>query len=198
MNRDVQGLFLIAGKLTAFVKQTRSISDEKRYLEKLFLWCSFRLSEKNEKDKKRKGLTPVSATPTHMLRICVNPSFKLFLVASRRPVRTKCPDRPAIAEPRLQVRNAQAPTRIRCCAMSGYSEPRGWIFGCGTGCEHSEIWFILIIPSAYRLNSRPPNHVSATPTHMLRICVNPLSAGVQTMRARICSASSCAMFARVV
>ena len=82
--------------------------------------------------------------------------------------------------------------------MSGYSEPRGWIFGCGTGCEHSEIWFILIIPSAYRLNSRPPNHVSATPTHMLRICVNPLSAGVQTMRARICSAFSCAMFARVV
>ena len=78
MNRDVQGLFLIAGKLTAFVKQTRSISDEKRYLEKLFLWCSFRLSEKNEKDKKRKGLTPVSATPTHMLRICVNPSFELF------------------------------------------------------------------------------------------------------------------------
>ena len=78
MNRDVQGLFLIAGKLTAFVKQTRSISDEKRYLEKLFLWCSFRLSEKNEKDKKRKGLTPVSATPTHMLRICVNPSFNTF------------------------------------------------------------------------------------------------------------------------
>ena len=39
----------------------------------------------------------VSATPTHMLRICVNPSFKLFLVASRRPVRTKCPDRPTIA-----------------------------------------------------------------------------------------------------
>ena len=33
----------------------------------------FRLSEKNEKDKKRKVLTPVSATPTHMLRICVNP-----------------------------------------------------------------------------------------------------------------------------
>ena len=82
--------------------------------------------------------------------------------------------------------------------MSGYSEPRGWIFGCGTGCEHSEIWFILIIPSAYRLNSRPPNHVSATPTHMLRICVNPLSAVVQTMRARSCSAFSCAMFARVV
>ena len=34
---------------------------------------SFRLFEKNEKDKKRNALTPVSATPTHMLRICVNP-----------------------------------------------------------------------------------------------------------------------------
>ena len=39
----------------------------------LIFQSSFRLSEKNEKDKKRKELTPVSATPTHMLRICVNP-----------------------------------------------------------------------------------------------------------------------------
>ena len=39
----------------------------------LLFQSSFRLSEKNEKDKKRKVLTPVSATPTHMLRICVNP-----------------------------------------------------------------------------------------------------------------------------
>ena len=57
----------------------------------------------------------------------------------------------------------------------------------------------ISIPSAHKLNSRCP--VSATPTHMLRICVNPrlaLSAGVRTMRARICSAISCAMFARVV
>ena len=45
----------------------------------LLFQSSFRLSEKNEKDKKRKALTPVSATPTHMLRICVNPSFELFL-----------------------------------------------------------------------------------------------------------------------
>ena len=35
----------------------------------LLFQSSFRLSEKNEKDKKRKVLTPVSATPTHMLRI---------------------------------------------------------------------------------------------------------------------------------
>ena len=45
----------------------------------LLFQSSFRLSEKNEKDKKRKALTPVSATPTHTLRICVNPSFEHLL-----------------------------------------------------------------------------------------------------------------------
>ena len=39
------------------------------------------------------------------------------------------------------------------------------------GCEHSEIGFILIVPPAHILDPRCP--VSATPTHMLRICVNP-------------------------
>ena len=56
-------------------------------------------------------------------------------------------------------------------------------FGCGTGCKHSEMGFILIVPSAHGLNSRPRHSFSA---------------GVQTMRARICSAFSCDMFARVV
>ena len=50
----------------------------RRIIKILLFQSSFRLSEKNEKDKKRKVLTPVSATPTHMLRICVNPSFELF------------------------------------------------------------------------------------------------------------------------
>ena len=72
-------------------------------------------------------------------------------------------------------------------------------FGCASVCEHSEIRVILIVPSAHKLHPRCP--VSATPTHMLRICVNPrppIYAGVQTMRARICSVLSCDMFARVV
>ena len=56
-------------------------------------------------------------------------------------------------------------------------------FGCGTGCKHSEMGFILIVPSAHGLNSRPRHSFSA---------------GVQTMRARICSAFSCDVFARVV
>ena len=51
----------------------------RRIIKILLFQSSFRLSEKNEKDKKRKVLTPVSATPTHMLRICVNPSFKHLL-----------------------------------------------------------------------------------------------------------------------
>ena len=54
-------------------------------------------------------------------------------VASRRPVRTHFPDRPVIAEPRLQVRNAPAPTRIRYCAMSGYGKPRGSDLGACLG-----------------------------------------------------------------
>ena len=67
----------------------------------------------------------------------------------------------------------------------------------------------LLFQSSFRLSEKNKKDkkrkvltpVSATPTHMLRICVNSrlaLSAGVQTMRARICSALSCDMFARVV
>ena len=138
MNRDVQWLFLIAGKLTAFVKQTRSISDEKRYLEKLFLWCSFRLSEKNEKDKKRKGLTPVSATPTHMLRICVNPSFNTFCRLAATGA-NKVP-RPS----NHSLTTATGSKRPRADSDSLLCHVRLWRasrfrFGCGTGCEHSEM-----------------------------------------------------------
>ena len=99
----------------------------------LLFQSSFRLSEKNEKDKKRKVLTPVSATPTHMLRICVNPSFEHLLSPRGDSCEHTYPDRPAIAEPRLQVRNAQAPTRIHCCAMSGYGKPRGSSLGACLG-----------------------------------------------------------------
>ena len=47
-------------------------------------------------------------------------------------------------------------------------------FGCASVCEHSEIRVILIVSSAHSLHPRCP--VSATPTHMLRICVNPPTA----------------------
>ena len=55
-------------------------------------------------------------------------------------------------------------------------------FGCASVCEYSEIGFILIVLSAYKL----PHARLA------------LIAGVRATRARICSASSCDMFARVV
>ena len=52
--------------------------------------------------------SPVSATPTHTLRVCVNsPTTRTI----------------------LQAQKAQAPTRIRCCAMLGYGEPRGRCLG---------------------------------------------------------------------
>ena len=50
----------------------------------LLFQSSFRLSEKNKKDKKRKVLTPVSATPTHMLRICVNSRFFFCIFRRKR------------------------------------------------------------------------------------------------------------------
>ena len=51
------------------------------------------------------------------------------------------------------------------------------------------------------MKSCPLPHALDNLTATLRICVNSrlaLSAGVQTTRARICSAISCDMFARVV
>ena len=56
-------------------------------------------------------------------------------------------------------------------------------FGCGTGCEHSEMRGYFDSPVSVGTGFTP---------------ANALSAGVQKMRARICSAFSCAMFARVV
>ena len=56
-------------------------------------------------------------------------------------------------------------------------------FGCGTGCEHSKIRVCF-----------------GNPVRALTLFTPaaPIYAGVQAMRARICSASSCDMFARVV
>ena len=51
-----------------------------------------------------------------------------------------------------------------------------------SGCKHSEIGFILIVPSAHRLHPRPPT----------------ILCGRAGLRARICSASSRTLFARVV
>ena len=96
-------------------------------------------------------------------------------------MRTHFPDRPAIAEPRLQVRNAQAPTRICCCAMSGYGEPRGLSFGCASVCEHSEIGFILIVPSSHSHYSRPPCTYSGRAGNA---CTNLLGFLVRYVRTR--------------
>ena len=164
----------------------------------LIFQSSFRLSKKNEKDKKRKELTPVSATPTHMLRICVNPSFNTFRrLAATGANKMPRPSRYSIAMATGSKRSS-ADSDSLLCHVRLWRTSR-FRFGCASVCEHSKIGFILIVPSAHSPYPRCP--VSATPTHMLRICVNPrhaLSAGVQTMRARICSASSCDMFARVV
>ena len=80
-------------------------------------------------------------------------------------------------------------------------------FGCASVCEHSEIGFVSAI---YCNNTSSVAVNRATFSHWRRLIVTPVSAlakptpatllyaGVQAMRARICSASSYAMFARVV
>ena len=118
------------------------------------------MSEKNEKDKKRKALTPVSATPTHMLRICVNPSFKHLL----SPRGDRCEQSAPTVQQLLShnymfetLKRRLGFTAVPCQAMAnlagidrfaqanavGVAET-GWLkFGCASGCEHSEIKFAL-------------------------------------------------------
>ena len=83
----------------------------------------------------------------------------------------------------------------------------GWLeFGCVSGCEHCEIKFAL-----HNTHVTPHPPLSRSPfSHWRRLIVTSVSAltlstpaplfsaGVRTMRARICSAFSCDMFARVV
>ena len=98
---------------------------------------------------------PVSATPTHMLRICVN-------------------------SPTIAGRRGADPYNIK----SKYSQNKKCAFH----------------PVRARTKFTPAYPVSATPTAFASRIGQfpPLYAGVQTMRARICSAISCDIFARVV
>ena len=88
-----------------------------------------------------------------------------------------------------------------CCTLNSHG--RGEY--CSPAKNH-KVTFLIVFFSLVRKERKGKKRkeltpVSATPTHMLRICVNPRQpyyAGVQTMRARICSTFSCDMFARVV
>ena len=121
----------------------------------LLFQSSFRLSEKNEKDKKRKELTPVSATPTHMLRICVNPSFKHLL----SPRGDRCEHTSPTVRQLLNhgyrfetLKRRLGFTAVPCQAMANLAVEilvrvcvRTW-----------RNRLILIVPSAHILDSRPP------------------------------------------
>ena len=54
-------------------------------------------------------------------------------------------------------------------------------FGCGTGCEHSEMGFILIVPSAHLLHPRPPCTFSGRAGNA---CTNLLGSLVRYVRTR--------------
>ena len=121
------------------LKSTR----EEKYLYDSSLSEFFSLVRKERKGQKEECFdSRLGDADTHASHMCQS-LFWTPSVASRRPVRTHFPDRPAIAEPRLQVRNAQAPTRIHCCAMSGYGEPRGSDLGAGLGANIAR-WGLLL------------------------------------------------------
>ena len=65
--------------------------------------------------------------------------------------------------------------------MSGYGEPRGLSFGCASVCEHSEIGFILIVPSSHSHYSRPPCTYSGRAGNA---CTNLLGFLVRYVRTR--------------
>ena len=54
-------------------------------------------------------------------------------------------------------------------------------FWCGTGCEHSEMRFITVVPSAHKLNSRPPCTYSGRADNA---CTNLLGSFVRYVRSR--------------
>ena len=109
----------------------------------LFFQSSFRLSEKNEKDKKRKELTPVSATPTHMLRICVNPSFE-HLLSPRGDSCEQSAPRPSgnCLTTATGSKRSSADSDLLLCHVRLRRTSR-FGFGCRFGCEHGEIKFAL-------------------------------------------------------
>ncbi len=153
-----------------------------KYIKETFLLTFFSLVRKERKGQKEEGI-PLLISFCRLAATGANkvsrPSHYSLTVAT--------------GSKRLSADSDSLLRHVRLWRTSRFN------LGCASVCEHSEIRVILIVPSAHKLHPRCP--VSATPTHMLRICVNPrppIYAGVQTMRARICSVLSCDMFARVV
>ena len=99
-------------------------------------------------------MTPVSATPTHMLRICVNPSFEHLL----SPRGDRCEHTSPTVRQLLNhgyrfetLKRRLGFTAVPCRAMANLAVGAG----CASVCEHSEIRFVLIVPSAQVPDPRP-------------------------------------------
>ena len=147
------------------------------------------MSEKDEKDKKRKVLTPVSATPTHMLRICVNPSFELFL----SPRGDQCEQSAPTVRQLLNhgyrfetLKRRLGFAAVPCRAMANLAVDI-MVLKLGSLCADG-IWRQSVMhtsPVSLRLTPSAP--VSATPTHTLRVCVNfPCLGDADTHAPRMC------------
>ena len=121
---------------------------------------------------KTKALAPVLATPTHMLRICVNPSFKHLL----SPRGDRCEHTSPTVRQLLNhgyrfetLKRRLGFAAVPCRAMASLAVQ----FWCGTGCEHSEIKFAL-----HNTHVTPHPPLSRSPfSHWRRLIVTSVSAG---------------------
>ena len=102
-----------------------------------------------------KSERPVSATPTHMLRICVNPSFNSFCrLAATGANKVLRPSHYSLTTA-TGLKRSSADSDSLLCHVGLWRTSR-LIFWRRSRCEHSKIRVILIVSSAHILDSRPP------------------------------------------
>ena len=116
-----------------------------------------------------------------MLRICVNPSFNTFRrLAATGANKMPRPSRYSIAMATGSKRSS-ADSDSLLCHVRLWRTSR-FRFGCMSGCEHSKMGFILIVPSAHGLQPRPRHPLSSGRAD--NACTNLLGFFVRYVRSR--------------
>ena len=139
-------------------------------------------------------MTPVSATPTHMLRICVNPSFKHLLSPRGDRCEQSSPDRFTIAYHGYRFETLNADSDSLLChvwlrqtsrELTDSRSERGrrrrdrvFKFGCVSRCEHSKIGFISAIyysnTSSVAVNRATFSHWRRLIKHINADCIDAI------------------------
>ena len=139
------------------------------------------MSEKNEKDKKRNALTPVSGRRHTCSAYVSIPLLNTFCrLAATRANTLPRPSNYSIVTATGSKRSSADSDSLLCYVrLRRTSRLKFW---CGTGCEHSKIRFILIVPSAHKLNPRPRHPLSSGRAD--NACTNLLGFLVRYVRTR--------------